>query len=71
MPKIHTPHKSTIVGRIIRTCDLFAQPIYITYKKDSYYRTIVGGMCAIVTGIIVLWYFITSLIALINRDSYT
>lgn len=64
-----TPHNATVVGRIIRTCDLYAQPIYIYYKKDCYYRTIVGGICAIVTGLLVSWYCITQIISLVNRDS--
>lgn len=62
--------KYTRIGRFIRTCDLYAQPIYIYYKKDCYYRTILGGLCAIVTGVLVSWYLITSLISLIRRDFY-
>jgi len=46
------------ISRFIRNCDLFAQPIYITYKKDSNYRTIVGGISAIIIGFILIWYAI-------------
>eukprot|EP00347_Sterkiella_histriomuscorum_P010718 403375189 len=64
----HKHNHTSKIGRFVRTCDLFAQPIYITYKKDSYYRTIVGGVCAIIVGIFVLWYSIEQIVSLARGD---
>ncbi|CDW76807.1 UNKNOWN [Stylonychia lemnae] len=56
------------VGKFIRNCDLFAQPVYMTYKKDSNYRTIVGGLSAITFGFFVIWYAITQIWLMVSGN---
>ncbi|CDW86182.1 UNKNOWN [Stylonychia lemnae] len=52
------------LSKFIRNFDLFAQPIYITYKNDSNYRTVMGGLTALVFGFFLIWYIINEIIVM-------
>jgi hypothetical protein len=49
-------------------CDLYAQPIYLTYNQDSYYRTVMGGVATLLSAILILSFSAEQFVSLFSGN---
>ena len=57
--------------RIIRGLDAFAQPINLTYRNETVYKTRSGGILTLFAVFVLLGYMITQVILLIKEPEFS
>ncbi len=57
---------STLTNKI-RNIDAYGHPINFTYKKDTTYKSLLGGFATIITRFAIFAYFIVELMNVINK----
>lgn len=55
----------------LKKLDLFAQPISITFKGESSFRTPIGGIMSILLGTLMIAFLSVKMNSLINREGST
>ena len=54
----------------LRSFDIFAKQVSLTYKKEEHFSTALGGICSILVGILIGSFLLSELIVLIFSPDY-
>ena len=58
-------------SNFIQDHDIFGEPISMRYKGKTQYQTIPGGICTLLTTIVVAYYTIEQMIQLVEKSDPT
>lgn len=64
------PKQRTIHSRIhdvLKSIDIYGTPITLTYKGQGTFKTFVGGIFTLITLVIVMSYFLSSITSIIEK----
>ena len=61
--------KSSI--KFLKKCDLFENPITLSYNENCFYKTNIGGFLSLLDIIIIVGYFVINIEEIIGYNSYT
>ena len=56
------PSEPSCLTRFFRSFDLFGHPVELSYKGQSKYTTVIGGLSSIAIGMIIIAYFVDQLV---------
>jgi hypothetical protein len=54
---------------LIHSCDVYAEPISLTYKRRRVHSTTLGGILTLASLVVVLSYFATMLNKVISKEN--